>query len=133
MGVQSTDDAVLEANKRGHTTLEVRQALHTLRQYGFKFSIHIMPGLYTATLDSDRQSFVDIFSDPSIKPDELKFYPTAVIPNTELYELYRKGEYEALKTDDIKTLVKDVLLHIVPPYNRIKRLIRDIPATEIAA
>jgi histone acetyltransferase (RNA polymerase elongator complex component) len=43
MGVQSTDDAVLEANKRGHKTAEVRTALHTLRQYGFKFSIHIMP------------------------------------------------------------------------------------------
>lgn len=133
MGVQSTDDAVLEANKRGHKTAEVRQALHTLRQYGFKFSIHIMPGLYTSTLASDRQSFVDIFRDPHIKPDELKFYPTAVIPNTELYELYRKGEYKALETEDIKTLVKDVLLHIIPPYNRIKRLIRDIPSTEIAA
>ncbi len=133
MGVQSTNDAVLDANKRGHKVAEVKAALHKLRQYGFKFSIHIMPGLYQSTLEKDRQSFVDIFADPAIKPDELKFYPTAVIPNTELYELYRSGEYKAMHTDDIKTLVKDVLLHIVPPYNRIKRLIRDIPASEIAA
>jgi histone acetyltransferase (RNA polymerase elongator complex component) len=43
MGVQSTDDDVLNANKRGHVMTEVRQALHIVRQYGFKFSIHLMP------------------------------------------------------------------------------------------
>jgi histone acetyltransferase (RNA polymerase elongator complex component) len=76
---------------------------------------------------------VDVFADPSIRPDELKFYPTAVIPNTELYELYRSGEYKALEISDIKDLVKNVFVNIIPPYTRIKRLIRDIPATEIAA
>jgi elongator complex protein 3 len=133
MGVQSTDDEVLDANKRGHHTHQVRAALHKLRQYAFKFSIHIMPGLYQSTLAKDLQSFVDIFSDPSIKPDEMKFYPTAVIPNTELYELYRSGDYTPMEIDDIQTLIRQVLLEYVPPYNRIKRLIRDIPSSEIAA
>lgn len=43
MGVQSTDDEILDLNKRGHHIAEVERALHKLRQYAFKFSIHIMP------------------------------------------------------------------------------------------
>jgi histone acetyltransferase (RNA polymerase elongator complex component) len=30
------------------------------------------------------------YSEKYFKPDEIKFYPTAVIPNTELFELYKK-------------------------------------------
>jgi len=38
-----------------------------------------------------------------------------------------------LETDQIKQLIKETFLKIIPPYTRIKRLIRDIPATEIEA
>lgn len=43
MGVQNLYDDVLEKNKRGHTVQQAREAVHKLRQYGFKFSLHIMP------------------------------------------------------------------------------------------
>ena len=46
MGVQSLDEKVLAMNKRGHTVQQAREACHKLRQYGFKFCLHIMPGLY---------------------------------------------------------------------------------------
>jgi elongator complex protein 3 len=80
MGVQSTDNAILDLNQRGHHIEEVRKALHKLRQYAFKFSIHIMPGLYGSTVEKDIQTFSDVYSDPFLKPDEIKFYPTSVIP-----------------------------------------------------
>ena len=38
-----------------------------------------------------------------------------------------------MDTDTIKKLIREVFLDIIPPYTRIKRLIRDIPSTEIAA
>jgi len=107
--------------------------MHKMRQYGFKFSVHFMPGLYGSTVEKDIESFRLAYADPYIKPDEIKFYPTSVIPNTELYELYRKGAYEPLKTEDIVHIIRKVQLEIIPPYTRIKRLIRDIPSTEIAA
>jgi len=47
-----------------------------------------MPGLYQSDYEKDRQTFIDVYSYPEIKPDEIKFYPTSVIPNTELYDLY---------------------------------------------
>jgi elongator complex protein 3 len=43
MGVQTTDDEVLRLNKRGHTLQAVYQAIHLMRQYGFKISLHLMP------------------------------------------------------------------------------------------
>lgn len=108
-------------------------ACHKLRQYGFKFCVHIMPGLYKSDYRKDLGTFVKIYSNISIKPDEIKFYPTSVIPNTELFNLYQKVEYKPLTTKMIQKLIRQTFLEVIPPYTRIKRLIRDIPATEIAA
>ena len=133
MGVQSTNNTVLDLNQRGHHIQEVRKALHRMRQFGFKISIHIMPGLYGSDPEMDIQTFRDIYSDPWLQPDEIKFYPTSVIPNTELYTLYLQGKYQPITTEEISHIIKTTFREIIPPYTRIKRLIRDIPATEIAA
>jgi elongator complex protein 3 len=42
MGIQSLFDDVLDANKRGHSVQQCREAIHRLRQYGFKISTHFM-------------------------------------------------------------------------------------------
>jgi len=131
--VQSMFDSVLAKNKRWHSVEDIRKALHKLRQYGFKFSIHIMPWLYGSSISKDLRTLKKIYSDPFIKPDELKFYPTSVIQNTELYDLYKSWKYKPIQTNEIQKLVKKFWLEIIPPYSRIKRLIRDIPSTEIEA
>ena len=133
MWVQSLYDDVLDANKRGHSVQQAREAVHKLRQYGYKMSLHMMPGLYGSDYEKDVDSFRQLYDDPFFRPDEIKFYPTSVIPNTELYELYLKGEYKPLETAVIQQLIREVFLDIIPPYTRIKRLIRDIPSTEIVA
>ena len=92
-----------------------------------------MPGLYGSDEQKDLQTFIDIYGDPSFRPDEIKFYPTSVIPNTELYELYKRGEYKPIETEAIKRIITTTFRDIIPPYTRIKRLIRDIPSTEIVA
>jgi elongator complex protein 3 len=133
MGVQSTDDEILRLNKRGHTLQQVRDALHLMRRYGFKISLHLMPGLYGSSGAKDLQTFREVFSDPFLKPDELKIYPTSVIPGTELYRLFQAGEYQPITTEEILQEIRVLFQEIIPPYTRIKRLIRDIPAPEIAA
>jgi len=92
-----------------------------------------MPGLYKSNRDKDLETFVQLYDDKFLKPDEIKFYPTSVIPNTELFNLYQAKKYIPLSTDEIKKLIKTVLRDTIPAYTRIKRLIRDIPSTEIAA
>jgi elongator complex protein 3 len=133
MGVQSTDNTILQLNQRGHTIDVVKQAMHLMRQYGFKISIHLMPGLYGSSVEKDIQTFKEVFENPYFKPDELKLYPTSVIPNTQLYNLYQQGKYTPITTQEILHIIRETFQKIIPPYTRIKRLIRDIPATEISA
>ena len=133
MWIQSTCDDVLKLNKRWHDVQKIKEAIYIMRQYGFKISIHLMPWLYWSDFKKDIQSFIDVYNDPFFQPDEIKFYPTSVIPNTELYDLYKGWKYIPITTEQILDEIRETFLNIVPPYTRIKRLIRDIPATEIVA
>ena len=133
MGIQSMFDDVLDANKRWHNIEQVREAMHRLRSYAFKISCHFMPGLYWSTIDKDIETFRLAYDDVYIRPDEIKFYPTSVIPNTELFDLYIEWKYIPLKLEDSKYIIKETLTKYIPPYARIKRLIRDIPSEEVAA
>jgi elongator complex protein 3 len=47
--------------------------------------------------------------------------------------LYQEGKYQPISTEEILSLIKEIFQTIIPPYTRIKRLIRDIPAPEIVA
>jgi len=132
IGVQSLDDAILDLNKRGHDVAAVRRALGLLRTAGFKLHLHWMPNLYGATPDKDREDFARFFADPAIRPDELKIYPCSLIAGTELYERYLAGDYQPYREDELVALLADVK-PAIPPYTRINRLFRDIPAHHIQA
>ena len=133
MWIQSTNDEVLKLNKRWHDVQKIKDAMYIMRQYWLKISIHLMPWLYGSDFEKDIQSFRDIYTNPAFQPDEIKFYPTSVIPNTELYNLYKEWKYSPITTEQILSEIRETFLNIIPPYTRIKRLIRDIPATEIVA
>lgn len=132
MGVQSLDDKILAMNKRGHTAEDARRAMRLLRLAGFKLHLHWMPNLLGATPDSDRADFARLWDDPAFRPDELKIYPCALIQGTELYRFYERGEYHPYSDDELTELLI-ACKSIVPPYCRINRVVRDIPANYIAA
>lgn len=132
IGVQSLDDEILALNKRGHDVAAVRQALGLLRTAGFKLHLHWMPNLYGATPTKDRADFARFFDDPAIRPDELKIYPCSLIAGTELYERYLAGDYHPYTETELVALLADVK-PTIPPYTRVNRLFRDIPAHHIQA
>ncbi len=132
IGAQSFDDRLLALNKRGHTVEDVRRAVRLLRLGGFKIVLHWMPNLYGATPQSDLQDFRRLWDDPALRPDELKIYPTALLEGTELYNLWRVGRYEPYDETTLVTLLI-ACKELVPPYCRINRLMRDIPANYIVA
>lgn len=132
IGVQSLDDTILAANQRGHDVASVRQALGLLRTAGFKLHLHWMPNLYGATPASDRADFARFFDDPAIRPDEMKIYPCSLIAGTELYERWEAGDYHPYELGELVDLLADVKPGI-PPYTRVNRLFRDIPAHHIRA
>lgn len=132
IGVQSLDDEILQLNKRGHDVASVREALGLLRTAGFKLHLHWMPNLYGATPEKDREDFARFFRDPAICPDELKIYPCSLIGDTELYDLWQAGEYHPYSEAELVELLADVK-PTIPPYTRVNRLFRDIPAHHIQA
>jgi elongator complex protein 3 len=132
MGAQSLDDEILAANCRGHTVADTRRAMRLLRLAGFKLHLHWMPNLFGATPESDRGDFARLWDDPALRPDELKIYPCSLIEGTELYARWQRDEYRPYTDDELVELLIACKLR-VPPYCRINRVVRDIPASYIAA
>ncbi len=132
LGVQSLDERILALNERGHGLAAVHRAVGLLRGAGFKLHLHWMPNLYGATPASDRADFARLWSDPALRPDEIKIYPCSIIEGTGLYRLWQAGAYRPYAEDELVALVADCKATI-PPYCRVNRVFRDIPADDIVA
>jgi elongator complex protein 3 len=132
LGVQSLDDAILARNCRGHDVAATRRAVRLLRLAGFKIVVHWMPNLLGATPESDLADFRRLWDDPALRPDELKIYPTALLADTVLYEYWQRGEYVPYDEGTLVHLLSDCKV-LIPPYSRVNRLMRDIPAPQIVA
>ncbi|MDF1515395.1 MAG: tRNA uridine(34) 5-carboxymethylaminomethyl modification radical SAM/GNAT enzyme Elp3 [Anaerolineae bacterium] len=132
LGAQSFNDRVLKLNKRGHTLAGTRHAIRLLRLAGYKIVLHWMPNLYGSTPEDDLVDFGRMWDDPALRPDELKIYPTALVENTELYDLWTAGKYAPYPEQTLIDLLVSCK-QLVPPYCRINRLMRDIPAQLIVA
>jgi elongator complex protein 3 len=103
-----------------------------LRLAGFKIAVHWMPNLLGATPASDRADFYRLWDDPALRPDELKIYPCALLAGTPLHEHWQRGEYRPYDEGELVLLVSDCKA-LTPPYCRINRVTRDIPAPHIVA
>ncbi len=132
LGIQTIYDDILEKVKRGHGVRESIIATRLAKDAGFKINYHMMPGLPGSNIERDFQAFKRIFEDPDFRPDMLKIYPTLVVKGTELYEMWKRGEYEPYSLEEmIELLIR--IKSIVPPWIRIQRIQRDIPAKFIEA
>jgi elongator complex protein 3 len=132
LGIQSLDDHILAVNRRGHTLADSRQAVCLLRLAGFKIVAHWMPNLLGATPEGDLEDFRRLWEDPALRPDELKIYPTALLPDTELFDRWQQGQYQPYDEQTLVCLLADCKA-LIPPYCRVNRLMRDIPAPNIVA
>ncbi len=130
LGVQSLDDRILALTKRGHDIQAVKDATRRCKDSLLKVCYHMMPGLFS-TPEEDIRYFKQLFSDPSFQPDMLKIYPTLVMPNTELYEMWKKGEYIPYTAEQAAEILAEAKRYI-PEYCRIMRVNRDIPTNLIA-
>ena len=130
IGVQSLQDSVLAANKRGHDVAATRRAFKLLRQAGFKIHAHWMANLYGSSVEKDAADFEVLFSDPDFHPDELKVYPCSLIGSAELMQYYKAGLWHPYSHEELGTVLAHVFTE-TPEYCRLTRVIRDIPSTDI--
>jgi len=131
LGVQILNDDILSISKRGHGVKEIIDSTRSCKSHGLKVCYHIMPGLPGSSPEKDLECFKRVFDDPAFRPDMLKFYPTLVISGTELYEMWKGGEYIPYDVDAAVELLSQ-MKSMVPEYVRIQRIQRDIPAPQIA-
>ncbi|WP_440059636.1 elongator complex protein 3 [Thermogladius sp. 4427co] len=132
LGVQSIYDDVLVKVRRGHSVRDSIESTRILRDAGFKIVYHIMLNLPGSDPDRDIEIVREIFENPDYRPDMLKIYPTEVVEGTELYNMWKKGEYKPLTDEEAIELISEMYRYI-PKYVRVMRIRRDIPADEVAA
>jgi elongator complex protein 3 len=130
LGVQSLDDAILEANRRGHDTEATRRAFDRLRRAGFKLHAHWMANLLGATPETDLEDFRRLFEDAAFRPDELKLYPCSLVETAELMGPWRRGEWHPYTDEELLEVVAESLPR-VPRWCRVTRVIRDISSDDI--
>lgn len=132
LGAQTVYDDVLKKNQRGHTVAQTIAATRLLKNAGFKINYHTMLNLPGSSILRDRQMFIELFSNPDFQPDLLKIYPCAVLKTAQLYTLWQAKKYRPYTEKQLVTLLM-AIKKIIPPYVRIQRIIRDIPAGDIVA
>ena len=90
LGVQSMDNKVLYLCERGHTSKDVIDAVKLIKEYDFELVLQMMCNLYGSKHDDVFETGKKI---AALKPDGVRIYPTMVIKNTALEQLYRSGKY----------------------------------------
>ncbi len=132
LGVQSTSDRILAANRRGHDLAATRRAFRWLRAAGFKIHAHWMPNLLGATPREDLADFRVLFEDPELRPDELKIYPCLLVESAELARHHASGAWRPYSDPELVELIA-ACLEQTPRWCRVTRVIRDFSAADVAA
>ncbi len=127
LGIQSIYDDVLKFVKRGSSRQDIINATKLLKDAGFKVSYQIMPNLPCSNLKKDYKMFEELFSNHDFKPDYLKIYPLVLLKEAKLYSIKDKINFKEYSAQELIDLIIQIK-KIVPPWIRIERIIRDIPA-----
>lgn len=106
LGVQSMDESVLLASKRGHTREDVKKAAKLIHKYGFSLGLQMMTGLPGDTEEKSIKTAKEIIK---LKPDIVRIYPTLVLKETKLCDLYLKGEYKPQTVDEAVSVCKKLI------------------------
>lgn len=107
LGAQSFDDEVLMASKRGHDSKCTEKSAKLIKDYGFELGLQLMVGLPKDSLESSIYSANEVVR---LSPSLARIYPTVMLEDTELLNMYRSGEYKPLKRDEAVKRAKAIYL-----------------------
>ena len=106
LGVQSMCDDVLFASGRGHTASDAERASALIKQRGFGLILQMMTGLPGSSDEKDIGTARRI---AALGPDGVRVYPTVIIRDTALYELWRAGKYREHTVEDAVRVCAEIL------------------------
>jgi ELP3 family radical SAM enzyme/protein acetyltransferase len=135
LGVQHTNNNILNKINRGHTFEQACEGVKYLKDNCFKVDIHLMPDLPGSYPEIDKEMFDIVFKTPVLQPDQIKIYPCEVVPWTIIQRWYQEGKYKPYAQTNERSLLDVVkyAMEICPPWIRLPRVIRDIPLHYIEA
>ena len=107
LGVQSMDERVLSATKRGHSAADTEKAIQCLKELNYEVGIQLMVGLPGDTPERLTASAQRV---ARLKPDFIRIYPTLVLAGSQLAAGYRKGDYVPLSIDEAVSRAKQLYL-----------------------
>lgn len=105
LGIQSFDDEVLKASKRGYTADTALKSCRLIQDRGFELGIQMMCGLPQDTPQKDIQTANKIIE---LGCKQVRIYPVVVIEGTELCRLYRQGVYTPLSVDEAVNICSEL-------------------------
>lgn len=106
LGIQSMDDRVLAACRRGHTAAQSEYACRAIKARGFRLVGQMMTGLPGAGRESEVMTARQIVR---LGADGARIYPTVVFRDTELCRMASDGRYRIAPQDEIVRRTADVL------------------------
>ena len=96
LGVQSTNDYILNRCKRNHTFDDVKRASKLIRWNGFTLGHQMMVGLPESTVLDEVRTAKEL---AKLKPKIMRIYPVLVLKGTELEQEFENGTYMPLSVD----------------------------------
>jgi histone acetyltransferase (RNA polymerase elongator complex component) len=90
LGAQSMDEAVLAASNRGHGAADTERAARLVKEAGLKLVLQMMTGLPASSPASDLETAERL---AALAPDGVRIYPTVIIRDSALCELWKRGLY----------------------------------------
>jgi histone acetyltransferase (RNA polymerase elongator complex component) len=106
LGLQSLDEGVLIASRRGHSVECAERACRAIKEAGFELIGQMMIGLPQSTPESEIETARAICG---LGADGARVYPTVVFAETELSEMMARGEYIPLELEDAVARTAKVL------------------------
>ena len=97
LGAQSMCDEVLRRSGRGHTSVDTVKAAKLVKDAGFTLILQMMTGLPGS---DDTRDIASACAIAALLPDGVRVYPTVILRNTPLYDLWRAGEYREHTVED---------------------------------
>lgn len=97
LGAQSMSDRVLALSGRGHTSADVVDAARAVKAAGFRLILQMMTGLPGSDDDSDVESARAL---AALEPDGVRVYPTVIVRDTALYDMWKAGRYREHSVED---------------------------------
>lgn len=111
LGTQSMCDEVLRLSGRGHTAMDTENSARLIKEYGFELILQMMTGLPGDTKERTVETAEKLIK---LNPDGVRIYPTVIIEDTPLCDMWREGKYQEHRVTD----AVDYCAAVLPMFER---------------